>query len=93
MKTPLKVTISSIWLDIRIFIVKMLWYYLALLIYIAIIIMFLSIILIPLFVYLNTETEWFREPFANARESGQDYFFRAIDKWLDKYDDRRKRER
>lgn len=47
--------------------IVMRWYYLALLIYIAEIIMFASVVLIPLVMYLRDAEDWWKSPFTEAR--------------------------
>ena len=79
------------WLQFRIFIVKLLYLYLALLSWIGIIIMVASIILIPLFVYLLVNVDWFNEPFEHAVDLGDDYDFYATRKWEEKIEKRIKK--
>ena len=81
----MKEIISYYWCNIRIFFIKILCYYLALLTWIAAIIMCVSVVLIPLFVYLKEETDWFRRPFYEAYWLGGKYENWANTKWLNKY--------
>lgn len=74
--------------NIKKFIVKMLYYYLALLTWLSIIIMCLSIVLIPLYVYLKVETEWYDEPFYSAVELGKQYWWKETRNTLKKYNKR-----
>ena len=50
------------------------YYFLALLVWIVMIIMFLTIILIPVVMHLRDNNEWFASPFSKAcDEDGYDY--------------------
>ena len=81
----MKERLSVVLLDLKTFIIKLLCYYLALITWISIIIMCLSIILIPLFVYLKVETKWYDRPFGEAAGLGSTYENYAFDKWFDKW--------
>ena len=58
---------------IKEFIVKILCYYLALLTWFSIILMFLSVIFIPLYAFLKNETKWYDKPFGEAWLLGNRY--------------------